>query len=183
MVDFSQLRWSQVGIKTYSVTNWKDFFSIQLKGTSKRLYRVDWTHDKYLDHTLLVGYLHGTVEIFGKEATILEQKVYLGSNLVFIPPEVDKIEKFYLNHYKNYGGTFTIQSFEPTTQVLINPFTNQPVILGQESLNSIENFNKVYSDQIIEELKKKITVNLASELQQIENQVINISNILSGGIL
>jgi hypothetical protein len=182
MIDFNQLRWSQIGYKTYEVTNWKDFFSIQLKGTSKKVFRLDWTHDKYLDHTLLVGYLHGTVEIFGRESTVFEQKIYLGSNLIFIPAEVDTIKSFYLNHYKNYGGKFTVQYFEPTTQVVINPFTNQPVILGQDSLNLIENFNKIYSDQVIEELSQKITYNVATELQQLENQVIAISTILSGGI-
>ncbi|PHV63188.1 hypothetical protein [Cyanobacterium aponinum] len=182
MLDYSQLRWSSVGTKTYEVTNWKDFFSIRLNGTSKRLLRIDWTHNKYLDHTLLVGYLHGTVEIFGREATAFEQKIYLGSNLVFIPQEIQTVKNFYLNHYKSYGGKFTLQAFEPTTQVVINPITNEPVILGQESLNLIEDINEVYSQQVIDELSRKITVNIATELQQIENQVVTISTLLSGGI-
>lgn len=181
-IDFSQLRWSSLGSISYEVTNRKDFFSIKLKGTSKRVFRLDWTHDHYSDHTLLVGYLHGTVDIFGREATVLQQKIYLGSNLVFIPQEFQTIKNFYLNHYRNYGGKFSLQYFEPTTQVVINPITNEPVILGQESLNLIEDINEVYSQQVIEELSRKITVNIATELQQIENQVITISTLLSGGI-
>lgn len=179
-LDFSQLRWTSLGGNSYEVVNRRDYYSIQLKGTSKRLFRLDWTHDYYNNHTQLVGYLHGTVEILGSEATIIHQKIYLGSNIVVIPPEIEKINNFYLHHYKAYSGKFTIQYYEPTTQVVINPFTNQPVILGQEALNSIENFNKIYSDQVIEELSQKITVNIASELNQLENQINTITILLHG---
>lgn len=182
MIDFSQLRWSSIGTKVYEVANWKDFFSIRLKGTSKRILRIDWTHDKYLDHTLLVGYLHGTVEVFGNEATAFEQKIYLGTNLVFIPPEIETVNSFYLNHYKSYGGKFTIQAFEPTTQVVINPFTNQPVILGQEALNSIEDINELYSQQVIDELSRKITFQVSQELKVIENQTKIITTLLGSVI-
>lgn len=177
-IDFSQLIWSSLGNTTYTVTNRKDFFSVQTTGTSKRLFRVDWKHDFYNDHCQFVGDLHGTVDLINGEATVIRQKMYLGMNIVIIPPEIETISSFYLNHYASYKGTFSLEYFEPTTQVVINPFTNQPVILGQEALNSIENINELYSQQIIDNLTTQITNNIANELQEIETQIQNIKNLL-----
>lgn len=181
-IDFSQLRWLSLGSTNYEVINKNDFYSLKLKGTSKKLFRIDWKHNYYNDHTRLIGYLHGTVDIFGTEATVIHQKVTLGTNIIIIPPEIETISNFYLNHYKAYGGKFTLQYFEPTIQVVINPITNQPVVLGQESLNLIEDINEVYSQEVIDELTKKITTNINIELQAIQNKVTTITTLLSGGI-
>lgn len=181
-LNFSELRWSLLGHVTYEVTTRNDFYCIQLQGTNKKLFRVDWKHDYFNDHTRLVGYLHGTVSLLNTEATIIHQKLYLGTNIIIIPPEIESINNFYLNHYKAYGGKFTIQYFEPTIQIVINPFTNQPVILGQESLESIETINQNFAQQIINQITEKINLQISQDLNKIYNHVLNLTTILSSAI-
>jgi hypothetical protein len=172
-IDYSALLWLQVGYKTYEIKNRKDFFSLQIKGTQKPLIRLDIKHETHFDHTLSFGKIHGTVQIKGNTATVFTQEVYLGSNLIVIPSGFSSIAEFYLNQYRTDYGKYYITIYEPATQVVINPVTNQPVILGQEALKALEELELEYADKIIAELTDKITVNLISNLEANQQQIVN----------
>lgn len=182
MVDFSQILRSSVGSKSYQVTDKKDFFSLRIDGTDKRLIRIDCTHTNLRDHSLAFGDLHACVKTLNKEATVFNQKIYLGVNLIIIPPHIQTIESFYLNQFKFYGGSFTVSVYQPATQVVVNPFSNQPVVLGQESLDSINAVQQALSQQIIQQITRELTTNIAQELIEIQNEVNNILSSIRGVI-
>lgn len=139
MIDFSNLLWALSASKTYDSKNRNDTYSLQLYGSDKSIVRIDCRHDTYPDHSLLFGYVHGTVKINNGEATVLNQNLYLGSNLVIIPDQFSSINSFYINQTLRDKGIYTISVYQPAVQIIINPITNQPVVLGQESLNAIRN--------------------------------------------
>lgn len=175
-IDYSALLWSQVGYKSYNIENRKDFFSLQIKGTQKPLIRLDIRHENHFDHTLSFGKIHGTVQIKGNTATVFTQEVYLGSNLIVIPSEFSTIAEFYLNQYKTDYGKYQITIYEPATQVVINPVTNQPVILGKEALDALEALELEYSDKIITDITAQITANLTQELANNNQQIVQTIN-------
>ena len=192
MVNFADLRWQQIETINYKLTNDRDFKFFKLTGSQfSNLIRVSINNfNRQEDYSgLFFGTARLTVKVLTSEATIYNQNIFFGENLIVVPNYIDKINNVYLDLRNRFLGDFSISSFKPSTQVVINPLTGQPVILGQEALTSIENINQVLNEALLKEITDSIresvivtiqetTTELSREVQQISENVINIENIL-----
>lgn len=141
MANFNNITWSTRTVFDYSINNRNDYTTIKfdhLKGNNPSVVKVDIVKTDSPLNNLAFGRVRLTVPILQtNEATILEQKLFFGSNLLIFPNYIEQIENLYFTQFRKFLGTFRISLFIPQVQVLINPLTGQPVVIGQESLNLI----------------------------------------------
>lgn len=175
--DLNKISWAKKGSVKFAHES-PDFhlFPSVLK---KKIIKIDVVSqgDLYLKVT---GDRNTYALFFIKNICIGKELLIIGENLVEVP-YFDLFNNIQLavSPNRSRSGTTTIFYSEPSTQIVINPLTNEPVLLGQESLSLIENFNKNYSEQVIAEISSKITQNVQQELLNIENKLIEISNNLN----
>jgi hypothetical protein len=191
MIDYTDIAWNYLETFDYNIESGKDVYSITLRGFTANVILFEVLNSDY-PIKQKIGTLTGLVSIkSGKKATLFTQDVFFGNNLIFKPNNVKEISELLFNQNRYYKGKFTLKTYKPSTavQVIINPFTGQPVVLGLESLNAINKLDKQQNTDILKEIEKLIETNIKltiseaitnnESINQIKGDIIDISAYLT----
>jgi len=130
-MQFNQIRWQLLAQKNFNIDTFNTYHTIKLNGGKERIVRVDIQEKQLFDNCYLFGYIHGTVKLLGNiESHIINQPMYSGSNLIIIPSYIETIENYYLHITARFKGIFTLKHYKSSTQIIVNPITKEPMILG-----------------------------------------------------